>query len=401
MMKRFRSLFALLPLAAFLLAGCNDPFGKKTKLDFIVPPQPSGSDVSYVPVLPFLSGLQGPTAVIAGNDNLIYVVDSAAQQLVCFDEAGREQSRMFVPNIVAVAQDRTLDLLALGAESPIGIPEETRKLATIYRISMKTGEYRLGEDKIVKRIQQPFYVRSSINSGVDFGVSFNGIAALPDNRYYVTRSGAGSDPLTRTPNDAILLFDNHDKFVTTLPITGDGGENYTDFFKAPTAIATKPAVSLFIPNTDPQDFLVSTLNTGEDTVLRVRYVTANITAEGNSYTIKPLVAVKVDGISQGAIYQPGRFFRPRGLCIAGDETGYLFVADKDSLLQFSPEGVEGVQLRASANSSKYNKVSFGGTGTDLYHFNGVGGIGYMNKIVYIADKGNKRVCRYKLSSDFQ
>lgn len=400
MMKRFRSLFALLPVAVLLLAGCNDPFGKKTKLDFIVPPQPSGSDVSYVPVLPFLSGLQGPTAVIAGNDNLLYVVDSVAQQLVCFDEAGREQSRMFVPNIVAVAQDRTLDLLALGAQ-PLIETDSGPNLATIYRISMKTGEYRLGADKIIKRIQHPFYVRTFVNSGLDYRVKFNGIAILPDNRYYVTRAGIGTDPLTRTPNDAILLFDNHDKFVTTLPITGDGGENYTDFFKSPTAIATKPAVSLFIPNTDPQDFLVSTLNTGEDTVLRVRYVTANITAEGNSYTVKPLVAVKVDGISQGAIYQPGRFFRPRGLCIAGDETGYLFVADKDSLFQFSPEGVEGVQLRASANSSRYNKVSFGGTGTDLYHFNGARGIGYMNKIVYVADKGNRRVCRYKLSSDFQ
>ena len=97
------SLFTCL-LILIGLSGCNDFLGTKTKLDFIVPPENTGRDVSYVPVLPYFTGLQGPTAVITGNDKLIYVVDSAAQQLICFDEAGREQSRMTVPGIRRVLE---------------------------------------------------------------------------------------------------------------------------------------------------------------------------------------------------------------------------------------------------------------------------------------------------------
>jgi hypothetical protein len=197
------SLFTCL-LILIGLSGCNDFLGTKTKLDFIVPPENTGRDVSYVPVLPYFTGLQGPTAVITGNDKLIYVVDSAAQQLICFDEAGREQSRMTVPGIRAVAQDRTLDLIALGAEPLLEDTGDTRTLATIYRISMKTGEYRLGTDKIVKRIQR--YLQRPIQS-FDYTASFNGIAILPDNRYLITRSGPGEDPTTGVPFDAILLFD--------------------------------------------------------------------------------------------------------------------------------------------------------------------------------------------------
>ena len=394
-------LFIWLPLCAVLLASCNDMFGKKTKLDFIVPPQNNGRDVSYVPILPFITGLQAPTQILAGNDNLLYVVDSAAQALICYDEALREQSRMTIPGIRAVAQDRTLDLLVLGAEpQPEDTSKNARPLATIYRISMKTGVYRLGADKIVKKIQHPFYTNRRNVAQLDYGVTFRGISVLPDNRYVLTRSGVGVDPITQVPYDGVLLFDNHDRFSTTISITGDGGQSYSNFFKLPTAIATIPARSLFIPNNDAQDFLVTTLNAVEDTVLRVRYISVSSSPDaGTTYSVKQLASTRDQGYP-GVIYEPGRFSRPMGLCVASDETGFIFVSDRDTLYQFTGTGVEGVVLRAQS-SGAYNKVSFGGTGNGVYNFNKIRGIAYSNKVVYVADMGNKRICRYKLSSDFQ
>lgn len=381
---------ALLPTLA-LLSGCNDMFGRKTKLDFITPPQSAGDEVSYVPVFPYITnGMQYPTAVIAGNDNLLYVVDSAAQQLICYDEAGREQSRMTVPGIRAVAQDRTLDILALGKDRIVGAEaSDLRQVPTIFRISVKLGRYGLGEDKIVRRIQQPFLLGRTAVTTLDTAADFNGIAVLSDNQYYVTRSGEGADPISQVPYSSVLLFDNRDRFKTTLSVAGEGGAVYSDFFRNPGAIATLPPRSLVIPNADPLDFLISTFDQSE--VLPVRYISVSQGDAGFSYNVKLMAP---------DLYAPGRFVRPQGLTFATDATGFIFLTDKDSLFQFDAQGSEGIQLRTS-QGLQLRKVSFGGTGNGPFQFNRARGVAYLNQIVYVADAGNRRVCRFKLSSDFR
>jgi hypothetical protein len=264
---------------------------------------------------------------------------------------------------------------------------------------MKTGVYRLGTDKIAKRIQHPFYTRQGINP-LDYGVSFNGITVLADNSYIVTRSGVGSDPNGQIPFDALLLFNNRDVFMTPISITGDGGESYNSFFKLPYSIASVPPTGYSIYDKESYDFLVSTLSPTEDTILRVRYITVGTSDFGTSYGVKSLPNSKNPPLSRGALYQAGRFKRPYGLAFATDATKFMFVTDQDSLYQFSFDGNEGVTLPGQT-PTRYNKVTFGGTGTGTYQFNGIRGVGYANRIVYIADKGNGRICRYKLSSDFQ
>jgi hypothetical protein len=50
--------------------------------------------------------------------------------------------------------------------------------------------------------------------------------------------------------------------------------------------------------------------------------------------------------------------------------------------------------------TKNIRVSFGGSGNSLTEFNQPSGVAYLREIVYVADKGNGRVLRFQLTTDF-
>jgi hypothetical protein len=399
------TLKAILSLSLLMsFASCSNFFGEETKIDFIVPPDTSAVGVSYVPVLPNITGFGFPTQILAGNDQLLYVVDSAKQEIVSLNQAGVVLGRLRIPGVTALAQDRTLDLLALGKDSVnTGTPSEPRYtlLTTIYRIGLKNTTYGLANAVVKKKITHPFYFTQNLGvNALPEAIRFTSIAVLPDNRYYVVRTGPSKDLLTGTPDDGVLLFDAEDKFITTIDVAGDGGASFSDFFKKPFAIATYPPVGNVISATETADFVVANIDAVQDIVLKVKVIQANAGEEGISYSVKPLPTSGVAGAA-GYLYAANRFLSPKGLAIASDETKYIFVTDRDSLYQFSPEGVEGVRLRASSINKGYNKVSFGGRGSGPYQFNTPRGIAYSNRIVYVADAGNGRIVRYKLTTDFE
>jgi DNA-binding beta-propeller fold protein YncE len=81
-----------------------------------------------------------------------------------------------------------------------------------------------------------------------------------------------------------------------------------------------------------------------------------------------------------------RFVQPQGVTI--DPSGNVFVVDAvtDSVYRFNSRGIE--------------HYSFGGKHDPLgRNFNQPYGIAFFDKTIYIADKGNNRICRYKLSID--
>jgi hypothetical protein len=78
----------------------------------------------------------------------------------------------------------------------------------------------------------------------------------------------------------------------------------------------------------------------------------------------------------------------------------------DSLYIFTNQGFEGVNPPANSIFKKQVIVSFGGPGIDgtssgPFSFNDPSGVCYDRKMVYVADKNNNRICRYKLSVDMQ
>ena len=119
---------------------------------------------------------------------------------------------------------------------------------------------------------------------------------------------------------------------------------------------------------------------------------------------EPRILAESDAtVADGNMASPNKFSRPVSTIYTGDGTNFIFVIDqeKDSLYQFTATGLEGVRPPAGAASSKYQMASFGGTGTGLSQFNKPSGVAYKNRIVWVCDSGNKRVLRFKLTTDFQ
>nr|MBP9181087.1 hypothetical protein [Bacteroidia bacterium] len=69
--------------------------------------------------------------------------------------------------------------------------------------------------------------------------------------------------------------------------------------------------------------------------------------------------------------------------------------------QFTNRGYEGVNAPATYSDRKQIIASFGGNGSGPFQFKDPSGVCYFKRMVYVADKGNGRICRYKLSTDIE
>ena len=384
--------YFILFVFVFLLHSCEGFFGKKTNSDFIDVPIYTNKAVAYVPVQPVWSGFVNPVDVIAGYDELVYVADAGSQNIISFDQSGNELGRFPVPGISAIAQDRSLDILAIGTFDTLGY-----SLATIYRIELKNSNYGLSGAHIEKKIIHPFYYRvNPPNNAIEASVRFKAIGLKADNSFFLTRSGPTSN--VQGQDDAVLLFRADDSFVTPINIQTSTGI-FSDYFKAPHSIVTQamPPQSPFVNKSS--DFLVSLLDNG--VTLKVQYISVVETDNGITYSVQNL-GTGDTAKAERFLYEPYRFAHPADITVSGDGTGFVFVVDseKDSLYQFNLNGYEGVKPPAGSSSTKYILTSFGGTGMGLSQFKNPSGVAYLNKIVYVADAGNSRVLRFKLTTDF-
>ena len=397
-MKLKRGLYLLGVIALFSLASCEKYFGDKTDLDFIVKPEFQNREVAYVPIQPvWNSNLIEPTDIIAGFDELIYVVDAANEQIICYDEAGRELGRLKVPGVHAVSQDRRLNLLALGTQldTIAGIPYD---LTCLYRIELNTSMgYGLRHARIINKIVHPFYFKSTFSSS-DKEVRFNKVAVLADNSYYITRSGINNNALKfGGPDDAVLLFSAKDSLLTPVTITTSGGF-FNNYFKSPYGICSfvqPPQINA----RGGKEFIVTSID--NNAVIKVMVIDYVETEFGATYQPR---AMQFEDYSKadGFLISPYKFSKPLGVTLAGDATQYIFVvdADKDSVYQFTNTGLEGVKPPPGSVSDKYQKASFGGSGKTLNTFNRPTAVAYKNQVLYVADAGNGRILRFKLTLDF-
>jgi hypothetical protein len=303
-----------------------------------------------------------------------------------------------VPGVKAIAQDLRLQLLAIGTKDTLG-----QSFDAIYRIRLDEGiNYGPAFARITKVIIHPFYISS--NPAIlanPTAVRFNDIAVLGDNRYYVARSGT-VNTLTQFggPDDAILQFDQNDTYLGPILISSREFGNQRDFFKNPVGIvglAQPPQRA--IPN-NSRDFLV--VQNSPDIALRVQYVEFIETSENSFYTIRELIT---DDLSRADrfLYEPDRFATPQGGIVTGDGSNYFFVADseKDSVYQFTLQGLEGVIPPPGSVGTKNILASFGGSGIGVTQFDRPVAVGYANRFLLVVDRGNKRMLTFRLSTDIQ
>ena len=383
----------LLVLAALTLTNCEGFWGEKLDPEFIDVPLYTDRQVAYVPIQPVWDNFVAPVDITIGYDELIYIADGGTSEIIQYDQAGNELGRLAIPGLKEVVQDRTLDLLAIGTFDTLGF-----SLPTIYRIELKGGgSYNLSSAIIQNKIIHPFYFKVNFDPGNDELVALNGIAVQADNSYYVARSGPGISQIFG-PDDAVLVFGADDEFQT--PVVVDlGGSINTEYFDSPIAITgvAQPPQSPFVD--EDGDFMVCMGDPNRQ--LKVQYIDVIESDNGISYTVKNLVTGDTSQ-ADGFLLTANRFAVPTDIVYTGDGTNYMFVVDeeKDSLFQFTNTGLEGVAPPAGSTSSKNIKVSFGGTGTGLTQFSRPSGVAYSDEIVYVADRGNVRVLRFRLTTDF-
>jgi hypothetical protein len=84
---------------------------RKTNLEFIDQPVALNQIVAYVPIYPFFEGVNQPGDLLAGYDELLYVVEKGTEQLLAYDEAGNKLGEFAIKGINQIAQDRSLECL--------------------------------------------------------------------------------------------------------------------------------------------------------------------------------------------------------------------------------------------------------------------------------------------------
>ncbi len=391
----------LLVLLAASLVACEDYFGEKTDLDFIEIPEYSTRDIAYVPIQPAFTQFGKPVSICVGFDELIYVADELTEEIVCLDEAGRVQGRFSIPGLKFITQDRTFDLLAIGTKDTT-VNGVSYSLSAIYRINQLSPlGYGLDFASVEHITVHPFYFKNSFSS-TDADVTFNGIAVIGDNsnptrnnQYYVTRQGPSANNANQGPDDAVVLFDNNDDYLTPISVQTSSGL-FNDYFQDPfdiTGFAKPPQISA---NNSPDFFFTSRVQNNLLRVQRIQFIESEFGAE-----YRPLI-YGPDPITDGYLNEPGKFETPMGVTLAGDESRYIFVSDasKDSIYQFTANGLEGVPPPPASGETRYAIASFGGNGQDLTQFNEPRGLAYFNNILYVCDAGNGRVLRFKLTLDF-
>lgn len=391
--------YILIGLFFLSLTACDGFFGVETPTDFLDEPQFDDQTVAYVPIQPVWEGFVDPVDIIAGWDELIYVADAGSEEIISFDQAGNELGRFSVPGLTSIAQDRRLDILATGRKDTLvnGTPF---RLPAIYRINLnKSGNYSLNEARIVNTIIHPFFFKSSSPTTNDELAAFEAIAPMGTNRYYVARSGVSNSPNQfGGPDNSVLVFDENDNFETPVFVSTNLGL-FRDYFKSPTSI-----ISLAQPPQSPAvnrrgDFFFSSVSNNALKVQGIRFSESDF---GASYDVINFVSGDTSK-ADGFLYEANKFSRPLDIALAGDVTNYIFVvdSDKDSVFQFNALGFEGVNPPAGSSSNKVIRASFGGTGEGLTQFREPKAVAYLDRILYVADAGNNRILRFKLTTDFE
>jgi len=387
-----------LPLI-MLLAGCEGYFGDKTDIEFIEIPEFQVRQAAYVPILPILDQFVKPIDVITGFDELMYVVDGGTEEIIALDESGKILGAMSVPGVHTIAQDRSLDLIALGTKDTV-IVGINYTLPCIYRINLQGPlGYGIRFGEITQEIIHPFYYKSAFSESDTIGVNFTGVAVIADNDFYVTRTGPkNNNELTALPPDqAVLVFNNNDEYQNYIVVNTSGG-TFKHYFRDPSGITTTlqpPQIS----TVESRDFLTISQDPLEP--VKVRTIDRIETENGVTYNPRALGPLDPE-LSDSFISDLNKFERPVDVTITGDGTNFIFIVDlaKDSLFQFTFTGLEGVPPPAGAQSKKYINVSFGGTGAGATQLRNPRAVAYKNQILYIADSGNGRVMRYRLTTDF-
>ena len=420
-------------LLAFGSYGCDSIFGTKDNAtteeifeEGRIDPTLEQTD-GYAALTPFWGDFDAPTDVFVGFDGFVYVTD--AQGVHVLDRADLAPRRTIdLPGAVSVTQDRLLNVYVAArydtviSELSNGRGDLTWNLPAVYKLKNLNGA---GEITFVDTLIHPFDDNSRNTTALeqfrldrdrpdnDELVEFTGVGVLSNNNIYISRRGPRNNlNVIEAPDNTVLEFvqelengeptgkmENSNQFQALNPGTPSltSAINLSDI----TTFINPPQRDFFPEN---RNFLISQGDSDQNIAFRVVQVNVVETPSGTEFQPNQTFLERDTSRTDGFLYEEGKFVDPVGLAVAGDETGFIFVIDKalNKLFQFKPNGQEGIDPPPAAVDRSENLiVSFGSLGSGPRQFNSPSGVAYYDEILYVADTGNNRIARYKLTTDFE
>lgn len=437
MMNKLSNIVLLLALMVGFTA-CADIFNSKTnsETDEIfdegnIDPTLENVD-GYAPVLPVWGGFNAPegksfsapTDVHVGFDEFVYVTDSEGVHLL--DRADLSP-RVTIPlrGAISVTQDRLLNIyVAARIDTVVDSidPTITWDLPAVFKFKNLNGA---GPIERVDTLIFPFddaslstsaaqNSRLNRNSLINYEqVEVTGLATLGDNSIYITRTG----PFIETdqvaaPDNTVLEFQRiRENGVSTSKMT-NVRQIRTLSPSIPSlrsAIGVSAIASFISPPqrdsfTNNRSFLIAQADQNNSIPFRVLWINAVETVDGLVFQQNSTLLAQDTTQADGFLYEPNKFISPSDIAFGGDDDSYIFVVDaeQNKLFQFQLNGQEGVPPPAGVeDQTRQIMVSFGEFGVDAKEFNEPSGVAYYDRVVYVADKGNNRILRFKLTSDFE
>lgn len=378
------------------IAGCEQPFDQGSlpnSMSHVVI-----GDTNYVELYPAWTGFQSPRAVVVGLDQLVYVADYGANEIIMLNEGGQVLKRRSILHPVSIAQDYKLNLL-VGAEEIA--PNGVDTIGVIYRISLVRFDTTyfagdsirytaFGNDTIPIYRDTSYFAYHNLDTAHMHVVweeaahparRFPGIGVLPGNAYMAARYGPDNSSFI-DPDTRVLEFTEGDTMYSPEPdltTRASGGTSITDI-RTLTGYMVVPGTRDFVitQRTEPTDFVAYG-------VTWMQYV-----VQVNFQGYLPRFDPSNPGQENLDFVRPYRF--RRASATAYDSKGRnLFVvdADLDSVFVFSSIG----QLRPTSFGYWETKT------TVTPGFQNPSGIAYSsNLVLYIADTGNKMIRLFKLST---
>ncbi len=389
------------------VAACGTKEDDQTKQIFEqgkIDPNLIPNKIGYVPQFPFFTGFLNPVDVYVGYDELVYVVDDRGLNIL--DQTGKLAQVINIPGATDVTQDRRLHTYVLGR---IADPILGDRAAIYHLTNTATGNYQI-IDTLIHPLNDDSRRATSNRQGDDVAVKFTGIATLDDNTVYVTRTGPRNDVNSFVrPDNGVLVYNADGKnigFATGLSPINSSLKSALGI----SSIATYSAPPQRIQGMSAsKSFLITQADQNQNVEYRTIMINVYDDPElGTQYAESPQYLSFDFNKADRFLYQSYRFKKPEDCYIAPDNLGYIFVVDSetDSLYVFNPQGSEGVNPPANSGLTKQLIVSFGGsasdgTSTGPFNFNDPSGVCYNRRTIYVADKKNNRICRYKLSTDLE
>src|SRR6267143_1341797 len=382
-------------LLSISMAGCE----KRFDLSTLPNPQqvPTVGDTSYVEIYPPWGGFESPRAILAGNDQLMYVADYDRNEIVMLDAGGnvlKRDSRIMHP--ISLAQNSKLDLY-VGGE--VIAPNGTDTIGAIYRIFLVRFDTNyvsridtvigpFGDTTITPIIRDTSYYAGHDLPNAHHRIiwqepgrperRYPGIGILPKNAFIVARTGPDNTSFV-DPDTRLLRFNKGDTLITPigdLVTRPSGGTAITDI-RYLTGIMVFP--SQF-------DFVLTQSTDGVVYGAVWMAYTSTIDFQGWLPKYDP-----ANGAQRGVDIIRPYLFENASAAAYDRRRREIFIVDSklDSVIKFNQRG----QFRSESFGKKLTSSS-----GQLPGLNSPMGIAFSGDCtLYVADTGNKLIRRFKLS----